>query len=79
MKNLKKISREDLKSVQGGIYKAPDYMYACGNITFCYNKEGDVMGGTDIPTFYYGSDVPEGAINVRVCGFEMIIPAPAGC
>lgn len=80
MKKLKKISRNELKEINGGIRDPNELQYIqCYKIGYCYSVPGDVLGSTGISVNHYGYDVPSGATNVRACGFSAISPAPAGC
>lgn len=80
MKNLKKLSRTELKKIDGG--KRDPYsneLLNCYNVTYCYEVPGDVMGGTGISVQHYGLNVPSGATNVMPCGYAPVYPFPAGC
>ncbi|MCA6067268.1 hypothetical protein JI747_008780 [Chryseobacterium sp. RG1] len=79
MKNLKKISRADLSKIAGG-YRNPNNpeWVQCYNVGYCYSMPNDV-NGIGVPINHYDYNVPEGATNIRVCGWSAIIPAPAGC
>ncbi len=80
MKNLKKMSRNELTKINGGkLNPYNDQMTACYHINFFYNQEGQYQGDTGIPTVYYGHDIPANATNVTIGGFSAIIPVPAGC
>lgn len=79
MKDLKKLSRTELKKIDGGKRIVDPGILTCYNVTYCYQIPGDVMGGTGIPVPHYGSDVPTGATNVMPCGYAPVYPFPAGC
>lgn len=76
MKNLKKLTRIDLKDVFGGKrnpYEHENQITICYNILYCYTIPGDVMGSTGIPVQHVGTTPPEGAHNPHPCGWT-----PAG-
>ncbi|WP_089855972.1 bacteriocin-like protein [Chryseobacterium taeanense] len=80
MKNLKKLSRNYLRKIDGGkkINFDPS-LTTCYNVTYCYQIPGDVMGSTGIPVQHSGSEVPSGATNVMPCGYSPVYPVPAEC
>lgn len=50
MKNFKKISRESLKSIKGGIgFCKAGYMYVCSDMSICDQELGEPCMCTCIP------------------------------
>lgn len=80
MKNLKKISRENLRNIVGGRrnpYEAEAQITICYNLLYCYTTDGS----NGIPVTHVGTgEPPKGAHNPHVCGWTPVsLPLPSGC
>ncbi|MCJ8154195.1 hypothetical protein MKJ01_10525 [Chryseobacterium sp. SSA4.19] len=82
MKNLKKLSRVELKKIDGGKKIIIDGGgTTCYNIIYCYKDPNITMGSTGIVPWQSGfmGDIPSGATNVMPCSMSPVHPFPAGC